>query len=106
VLQPATPEDKLIRGIMNDSVIEKDNIRADLYTDWIKQGEEAFSKIFTANHFTDFDKAIFRDQYDNVVIGCSVAFDDTDDLDFKRIRSNRLKMFGYSWHSDIKTWIK
>ncbi|WP_431685513.1 hypothetical protein [Hahella sp. NBU794] len=73
---------------------------------WEKEALKAFSRLFSSQQITEFDQALFGDQFDNFRQGMSVMFPDSDDINFKRIRSNRLKLLGYSWQADIKTWIK
>lgn len=73
---------------------------------WLKEAANAFSSLFLSENLTELDSAIFGSEFGNVRSGQSVALLDCDDINFKRIRSNRLKLLGYKWQAESKTWIK
>jgi hypothetical protein len=73
---------------------------------WLKEATNSLKVLLRSNDITELDRSIFGNQIDNVIGGKSVAFSECEDIAFKRIRSNRLKLFGYTWQAESKTWIK
>lgn len=73
---------------------------------WLKEATNAFSTLCLSEYLTELYRAIFGSEFGNVCAGQSVALPDCDDIHFKRIRSNRLKLLGYKWQAESKSWIK
>jgi hypothetical protein len=96
-----------------DANLTKEEIESDkidhinkMSSKWVREATIAFGNLFKSELPTELDKALLGDQYSNLIQDKTIVFEDSSDTDFKRIRSNRLKLLGYSWKSDIKSWIK
>lgn len=73
---------------------------------WLQEATNALSSLLSSVSITELDRAIFGSQVENVSAGQLVALPDCVDIEFKRIRSNRLKLLGYQWQAESKSWIK
>ncbi len=75
-------------------------------TKWLGDAAKALSFLLQSEIITELDRAIFGAQAEDIFVGKLVSFPDCEDIHFKRIRSNRLKLLGYTWHAESKRWIK
>ena len=71
---------------------------------WLKQCSKALEELMMAECGTIFDSHLFHDQFPFVLCQASCKFVDIEETPFKRIRSNRLKLLGYTWDGEKKEW--